>query len=90
MFLYIADTAAYWAKINKGSITNAHTIIWSFEECVHYTSHSPTPPPTEYVPCPVYECKDGKQEIVQQPADLTTLSANLAMAAANFVDKQAG
>ncbi|XP_064397200.1 arylsulfatase A-like [Halichondria panicea] len=44
----------------------------------------------EYVPCPVYECKDGKQEIVQQPADLTTLSANLAMAAANFVDKQAG
>ena len=38
----------------------------------------------------MYECKDGKQEIVQQPADLTTLSANLAMAAANFVDKQAG
>ena len=48
------------------------------------------PTPTEYVPCPVYECKEGQQQIVQQPADLTSLSANLAMAAANFVEKQAG
>lgn len=57
-----------------------------------YMYTTPLAPPTfiEYVPCPVYECKEGKQQIVQQPADLTTLSANLAMAAANFVEKQAG
>lgn len=45
---------------------------------------------TEYVPCPVYECKEDKQEIVQQPADLTTLSSNLALAAISFIQKQAG
>ena len=38
----------------------------------------------------MYECKEDKQEIVQQPADLTTLSANLAMAAVSYIQKQAG
>ncbi len=49
--------------------------------------HIPTPQSTSPVWC---TGKDGKQEIIQQPADLTTLYANLAVAASNFVEKQAG
>ena len=44
----------------------------------------------EYVPCPVYECKNGSAKIVQQPADLTSLSANLASAATSFIINKAG
>ena len=44
----------------------------------------------EYVPCPVYECKNGSAKIVQQPADLTSLSANLASAASSFIVHKAG
>ncbi len=70
-------------------------MIQQMQNSPTHIHHTHTPPVhaytgIEYVPCPVYECKEGKQEIVQQPADLTTLSANLAMAAANFVEKEAG
>lgn len=44
---------------------------------------------TEFVPCPVFECKGDYQKIVQQPADLTTLSANLAKAAVSFIKHKA-
>ena len=43
----------------------------------------------EYVPCPIFECKYDVQEIVQQPADLTKLSANLASAAVSFIHHKA-
>ena len=43
----------------------------------------------EFVPCPVYECKYSSAKIVQQPADLTTLSANLASAAVSFIKHKA-
>ena len=44
---------------------------------------------TEYVPCPVFECKNGQQQIVQQPADLTSLSENLLNAATSFIKSKA-
>ena len=43
----------------------------------------------EFVSCPVYECKYSSTKIVQQPADLTTLSANLASAAISFIKHKA-
>ena len=38
----------------------------------------------------MYECKNGSAKIVQQPADLTSLSANLASAATSFIIHKAG
>lgn len=43
----------------------------------------------EYVPCPVYESTYDEKKIIQQPADLTTLSANLANAAVSFIQQKA-
>ena len=44
----------------------------------------------EYVPCPLVEIRNGRKKIIQQPVDLTNLTAALADAAVNFIDKKSG
>lgn len=44
----------------------------------------------EFVPCPVLECNKFKQEIIQQPADLTTLAPYLLNSAVTFIQTSAG
>ena len=50
-------------------------------------THTHTP---EYVPCPVFECENSVQKIVQQPADLPSLSENMLSAATSFIKTTAG
>lgn len=44
----------------------------------------------EYVPCPLIEIKNGRKRILEQPVDLTNLTATMADAAVNFIDQKAG
>jgi hypothetical protein len=44
----------------------------------------------EYVPCPLVEIKNGRKRILEQPVDLTNLTATMADAAVNFIDQKAG
>lgn len=44
----------------------------------------------EYVPCPLVEIKNGRKKILEQPVDLTNLTAAMADAAVNFIDEKTG
>ena len=44
----------------------------------------------EFTPCPIYECKNGAAQLIQQPADLRQLPGNLASAATSFIQSKAG
>lgn len=67
-------------------------IPYSHSDCPCYTCFYPDQRchrlcDPEYVSCPIFECNKFKQEIIQQPADLTTLAPHLLNSALGFVER---